>query len=114
MLGWIRVSFMLLLVALVTPVMALAQIFVLKTGIGNERYLPRLWHRFVLFVLGFRLHVRGEMAQNRPLLIAANHISWTDIMVAGAVAEVNFIAKSEVSGWPMIGKLAGLQRTVFV
>lgn len=114
MLGWIRVSLMLLLVAVVTPLMALAQLFILKTGIGNERVLPRQWHRFVLFVLGFRLHVRGAMSDKRPLLIAANHISWTDIMVAGAVAEVNFIAKSEVSGWPMIGTLAHLQRTVFV
>jgi 1-acyl-sn-glycerol-3-phosphate acyltransferase len=114
MLGWVRVSFMLLLVALVTPVMALAQMFILRTGIGNDRFLPRQWHRFVLFVLGFRLHVRGQMSERRPLLIAANHISWTDIMVAGAVAEANFIAKSEVSGWPMIGQLAHLQRTVFV
>ncbi len=114
MLGWIRVSFMLLLVVLVTPTMALAQIFILKTGIGNERFLPRQWHRFVLFVLGFRLHVRGQMSDKRPLLIAANHISWTDIMVVGAVAEVNFIAKSEVSGWPAIGVLSKLQRTVFV
>jgi 1-acyl-sn-glycerol-3-phosphate acyltransferase len=114
MFGWMRVSFMLLLVALVTPPMALAQIFILKTGIGSERFLPRLWHRFVLFVLGFRLHVHGKMSDRRPLLIAANHISWTDIMVAGAIAEVNFIAKSEVSGWPMIGTLARLQRTVFV
>ena len=114
MLGWMRVCFMLFLVVVVTPPMALAQILVLRTGIGNERFLPRLWHRFVLFVLGFRLHVRGKMSDERPLLIAANHISWTDIMVAGAVAEVNFIAKSEVSGWPMIGTLAHLQRTVFV
>lgn len=114
MIGWLRVSFMLLLVALVTPPMALAQLFVLKTGLRNERFLPRQWHRFVLFVLGFRLHVRGRMSDKRPLLIAANHISWTDIMVAGAVAEVNFIAKSEVAGWPMIGTLAHLQRTVFV
>lgn len=114
MLGWMRVSFMLFLVVIVTPPMALAQLFILKTGIGNDRFLPRVWHRFVLFVLGFRLHVRGQMSEKRPLLIAANHISWTDIMVAGAVAEVNFIAKSEVSGWPAIGTLAHLQRTVFV
>ncbi|MBO6717778.1 MAG: 1-acyl-sn-glycerol-3-phosphate acyltransferase [Rhizobiaceae bacterium] len=114
MFGWLRVAFMLLLVAIVTPPMALAQLLILKTGIGNDRYLPRQWHRFVLFVLGFRLHVRGQMSDKRPLLIAANHISWTDIMVAGAVAEVNFVAKSEVSGWPMIGTLAHLQRTVFV
>ncbi len=114
MFGWMRVSFMLLLVAIVTPPMALAQLFIITTGFGNERVLPRQWHRFVLFVLGFRLHVRGKMSSKRPLLVAANHISWTDIMVVGAVAEVNFVAKSEVSGWPAIGILSKLQRTVYV
>src|SRR5690606_12630108 len=36
------------------------------------------------------------------------------IMVVGAAADINFVAKSEVSGWPMIGTLAHLQRTIFV
>ena len=51
---------------------------------------------------------------DRPLLIASNHISWTDIMVIGSLADVSFIARSDVAGWPFIGAISRLQRTVFV
>jgi 1-acyl-sn-glycerol-3-phosphate acyltransferase len=50
----------------------------------------------------------------KPLLIAANHVSWTDIGVLGSLADVSFIAKSEMEGWPLMGWLSTLQRTVFV
>jgi 1-acyl-sn-glycerol-3-phosphate acyltransferase len=114
MLGWIRVAAMLALFALATPFFALAQLFVLRTRIGNQRVLPRLWHRFIVWMLGFRVRVTGAMTAERPLMLAGNHVSWTDIMVVGAVADVNFIAKSEVRRWPVIGPLAALQRTVFI
>jgi 1-acyl-sn-glycerol-3-phosphate acyltransferase len=54
------------------------------------------------------------MSTGRPLLIASNHISWTDIMVVGSLADVTFIARSDLAGWPLIGKLSRLQRTIFV
>jgi len=114
MFGWIRVAATLTLVLAVTVPLALAQIVVMRTGLGSDRVLPRLWHRFILRILDFRLTVHGRMATERPLMLASNHISWTDIMVAGAAADINFVAKSEVSGWPMIGTLAHLQRTIFV
>ena len=41
-------------------------------------------------------------------------MSWKDILVLGSVADVVFIAKSEVRGWPVLGWLARLQRSVFV
>jgi 1-acyl-sn-glycerol-3-phosphate acyltransferase len=114
MIGWLRASAVLLLVALVTPPLGLLQLLAVRTGWFDDRVVPNLWHRLILKMLGLRLHVTGEMSRRRPLLLAANHISWTDIMVVGAAAKVNFIAKSEVSGWPGIGILAHLQRTVFV
>src|SRR5690606_26442538 len=114
MFGWIRVVATLTLVLVVTLPLALAQIFVMRTGWGSDRALPRLWHRFILRILDFRLTIHGRMASERPLMLASNHISWTDIMVVGAAADINFVAKSEVSGWPMIGTLAHLQRTIFV
>lgn len=114
MIGWLRVAGALLVVAVVTPPMALVQLVAVRTGLFDDRLLPNLWHRFILNILGFRLHVHGAMSDRRPLLLAANHVSWTDIMVVGAAAKVNFVAKSEVSGWPGVSILAYLQRTVFV
>ena len=56
----------------------------------------------------------GTLAAMRPLLIASNHVSWTDISVLGSMVDASFVAKSEVAGWPVIGWLSSLQRCVYV
>lgn len=114
MIGWLRLVLGLAIVAIATPPMALWQIMALRTGWVDEGTAPRLWHHLVTRVLGIRIHVHGQMATQRPLLIASNHISWTDIMVLGSLADLHFIAKLEVGSWPLLGRLAKLQRTVFV
>lgn len=114
MIGSIRIGLALLLVAIATLLMMPFQLLALKTGLFSPGMIPRIWHRMALKALGLRVHVRGKIARRRPLLIASNHISWTDIMVLGSLAEVAFIAKSDVSGWPVFGTLARLQRSVFV
>jgi 1-acyl-sn-glycerol-3-phosphate acyltransferase len=58
--------------------------------------------------------MHGEMATGRPLLLAANHTSWTDIVILGSLREMVFIAKAQVASWPLFGMLAKLQRTVFI
>lgn len=114
MLGRVRLVFALAVFALATPVLMLWQAIAIGTGLLDQRHAPRLWHRMVTRLLGLRIHVHGELSRQRPLLIAANHVSWTDIMVLGATADVHFIAKAEVAGWPLFGWLAKLQRTVFI
>lgn len=114
MIGRLRIALGLSAAAVTTFPLAAAQLIVMRTGIVDEARLPKLWHKLVIKLLGFRLHVTGEPAAGRPLLIAANHISWTDIMVIGAVADVHFVAKSEMGGWPIIGKLSRLQRTIYI
>ncbi|MCT7374331.1 lysophospholipid acyltransferase family protein [Chelativorans salis] len=110
----IRLAGALLLVAAGTVPLALAQALALRTGWWSDGMAPQLWHRLILKVLGIRVHIKGAVAAERPLLIAANHISWTDIMVLGSIGGMNFIAKSDVRSWPVMGPLARLQRTVFV
>jgi len=96
--------------------LALLPVQLIALGIGHSvmRQLPRWWHRVMCRVIGLNVRVSGSLSQNRPLLLVANHISWKDILVLGAVADVVFIAKSEVRGWPVLGWLARLQRSVFV
>lgn len=109
-----RVALALAAVATATPPLMLYQALALRTGLLDARRAPRAWHRLVTRLLGLRIHVHGRLATSRPLLIAANHISWTDIMVIGSLADVHFIAKSEVATWPVMGTFARLQRSVFV
>jgi 1-acyl-sn-glycerol-3-phosphate acyltransferase len=78
------------------------------------RSLPVFYHRWCCRILGFRIRVIGMPTSERPVLYAANHISYTDITVLGSVIPGSFIAKSEVARWPFFGWLAKLQRSVFV
>ncbi|MBN9021532.1 MAG: 1-acyl-sn-glycerol-3-phosphate acyltransferase [Rhizobiales bacterium] len=72
------------------------------------------WQRLAWRLIGMRVRVIGEPAPP-PVLIAANHTSWLDITVLGGIVKpVSFIAKSEVAGWPVLGLLAKLQRTIFI
>jgi 1-acyl-sn-glycerol-3-phosphate acyltransferase len=76
--------------------------------------MPRLTHRFVVWLLGLRVRTHGTMAATPPVLFVANHSSYLDITVLGSVIPAAFVAKQEVARWPLFGLLAKLQRTVFV
>ncbi len=112
----IRVRTMLALAfaALATAFLSPLQWLGLKTGLYSGNRILRAWHRSMALALGLRIRVVGNPAESRPLLIAANHVSWTDITVLGSIADVSFIAKSEMAGWPLIGWLATLQGTIFI
>lgn len=91
------------------------QWLVLKFGFrAAYRWMPVLFHRYVLMVLRVRVERIGTADRSRPLLIVSNHLSWLDILVISALAPVSFIAKSEVGEWPGFGTLARLQRSIFV
>src|SRR5690606_9617664 len=114
MIGWGRTAAGLVTAVGATVPLATAQALALRLNAPDKATLPRLWHRSCLQALGIRVRVTGRMETSRPLLLAANHVSWTDIHVLGSLGNVTFIAKSEVGRWPVIGWLSRLQRTVFI
>jgi 1-acyl-sn-glycerol-3-phosphate acyltransferase len=79
-----------------------------------RRRIPTFYHSLVCRILGVRIKTLGRQANEKPLLIVANHTSWLDISVITAIAPVVFVAKREVATWPVFGLLAKLQRSVFV
>lgn len=86
----------------------------LRLRLKAARRIPNLYHRYLCWLLGIRVTVKGEPLRSGASLIAANHTSWLDIPVLSSVAPASFVAKSEVAGWPFFGTLAKLQQTVFV
>ncbi len=110
----LRTALALSYVAMGTLVLVPLQLISMKTGLWRETVILKIWHRVILRALGIRVHVTGARAAQRPLLVVANHISWTDIPVLGAVADVRFIAKADMQGWPLVGFLSRLQRTVYI
>lgn len=114
MIGRIRLVLALCCVAVSTAALVPLQLISMKTRLWSEWRLIRLWHGINVRALGFRIHQKGALSEKRPLVVAANHVSWTDIPVIGSRCEVSFIAKSDMAGWPVVGFLARLQRTIFV
>ncbi|WP_165215873.1 lysophospholipid acyltransferase family protein [Affinirhizobium pseudoryzae] len=114
MITWFRIGLILAILTVVTLVLLPFQLLALRFDWPLRRRLPRWWHRTACYLLGIRIRVHGKLESRRPLMLAANHASWKDILVLGAIADVAFIAKAEVAGWPIFGLLAKWQKSVFV
>ena len=106
----------LFLLALAFCVLAGPQALSLALGRGRlAARIPVLFHRLFLRLFGVRVTQSGSPpAAGEAGLVLANHVSWLDIVALGSLRPLSFIAKSEIAGWPVIGVLAKLQRTVFV
>jgi 1-acyl-sn-glycerol-3-phosphate acyltransferase len=87
---------------------------IVKLNLPFWPVVPRMFHRLGCIFLGLRVTVIGHPATGRPTLLVSNHVSWTDIVAVGSVADVTFVAKREVGDWPFVSLMARLQRTIFV
>jgi 1-acyl-sn-glycerol-3-phosphate acyltransferase len=73
------------------------------------------WADDVLSKLNFKVKVIGEVCEQKPLLLAGNHISYMDIVLLfKTVRSLSFVAKNELSYWPIFGNGAKKLDTIFV
>ena len=96
--------------------MPVQAILLMLPGRGKITFARRYWAVFTR-ILGVRVRRAGEMARprdGRAVVYVSNHSSWVDIAVAGGQLEGCFVAKEDVSSWPIIRTIARLGRTVFV
>ena len=77
-------------------------------------FLPLIFHKFLLKILGIRLSIKGRPSERKPLILIGNHCSYLDIIILGSVLPVCFVAKSEIKGWFLFGTLASLQNSIFI
>lgn len=106
----LRLFAYLTLTVVLLPVQALA----LLSGTRASKVTPLFYHRLCARIFGFRIQVHGQPSAASPTLYVSNHVSYMDIMVLGSLLDASFIAKSEVSKWPLFGQLAKLNKTIFV
>ncbi len=72
-----------------------------------------VWARGMLAIIGIEVRVKGHPAQG-PVLMAANHISWLDILVMHAACHCRFVAKSEIKHWPLLGAMTAGGGSLFI
>ncbi len=71
------------------------------------------WSRDMLSIMGITVRLQGKPSDG-PVLMAANHISWLDILVMHAARHCRFIAKSEIRDWPLLGVLTAGGGSLFI
>jgi 1-acyl-sn-glycerol-3-phosphate acyltransferase len=106
----------LILCALAFLVVVGPHLLSLRFGRGRiASWTPVLFHRVFVGLFGLRVSQSGTPPEaGEPALVLSNHVSWLDIIVLGSLRPLSFVAKSEIAGWPVVGTLARLQRTVFI
>jgi 1-acyl-sn-glycerol-3-phosphate acyltransferase len=69
--------------------------------------------RIVLGSLGIRYRVEGTPPTGSTL-VAANHLSYLDIVIVSAAMPAAFVAKQEIGNWPFFGPLSKMGGAIFV
>ncbi len=104
-------------VLLMTPPAGLVQLVLLLLPGRAKVHFARAYWAAVARLIGLHIRVSGTpigRIGGRPILFVGNHSSWLDIPAAGATLRACFVSKDDVAGWPIVGTVARLGRTVFV
>ncbi len=112
----LRLPFLLVHLALALPLTLICiNPLTRRWRIGGERVdhrVIRAWSGVLLRIFGFRLRRIGTPVRGAAMFVA-NHVSWIDIELMHSQKVVGFVAKSEISRWPLIGWLASRAGTIY-
>lgn len=81
-----------------------------------QRSMMQRWSAGLLSILAVRLRCYGKSPtlEIPRALLAANHVSWLDVCVLMAACPTRFVAKAEISRWPVLGMLCRNVGTLFI
>ncbi|MBS0300347.1 MAG: 1-acyl-sn-glycerol-3-phosphate acyltransferase [Proteobacteria bacterium] len=81
-----------------------------------QRNMMQRWADGLLSILAIRLCCNGTLPSLEAprVLIAANHVSWLDVCILMAACPTRFVAKTEISRWPVLGFLSRNAGTLFI
>jgi lyso-ornithine lipid O-acyltransferase len=98
------------------PCMVIQSVCLLIPGQARVVHARFYW-AIVCRLLGVAVRLIGTPAYHktsRAVVFVSNHSSWLDIPVLGGHLNACFVSKDEVGGWPFVGTIARLGRTVFI
>ncbi len=112
----LRVPLLLLHIVFGLPLtLALINRFTARWTLDGERVdhrAIRWWSGLLMRIFGFRVRRYGQSLRGAHLLVA-NHVSWIDIELVHSQRAVGFVAKAEISRWPLVGWLAKRGGTIY-
>lgn len=72
----------------------------------------RRWSALLLRIFGMRVRSVGSPCAGATMFVA-NHVGWVDISLLHSRRMMGFVAKDEISRWPVIGWLGVRAETIF-
>ena len=75
--------------------------------------INKLWYQWVGKIINLKVTANGNLTKGRTVFVS-NHVSWLDIIVIGQFCPGFFIAKNDISSWPVISILAKQAGTIFI
>lgn len=101
------------IVHIVSGLWVVVRVFPKLSAVQKEERI-QAWAHTLLARLAIKLVVIGVPPAQGPLLLAANHISWLDIVVMHSARYCRFVSKADVQRWPVIGTMATGAGTLFI
>lgn len=78
-----------------------------------RHFFFRFWSLALCRLFAVRITVVGD-PPSAPCLLVTNHLSYVDVLVLASLLPARFVAKSELSGWPVIGAMCRTVDTLFI
>jgi len=104
-----RMAFYLLLATLAIPLLFSR----FGNLIGQQRKIISFIYKRFYRVANIEVKITGSPI-TEPALWVCNHVSWMDVLILAGDNTLDFLAKSEVADWPLVGKLVQKAGTLFV
>ena len=112
----IRILLIGLWTAALLSILAVGSLFRLRSetrlAVWRGRIVTR-WARGIARVMRMRIRVMGTPPRGAFVLVA-NHLSYLDVIVLQTEVQATFVAKAEVSTWPVLGWLTQTVGTLFI
>jgi 1-acyl-sn-glycerol-3-phosphate acyltransferase len=67
----------------------------------------------VATIIGMEIRIKGDPPKG-PSLLVSNHLGYLDIVVLLVNTDAFFVAKAEISKWPMAGAVCRAWNTIFI
>lgn len=93
-----------------TFLLFLAHVFIRS----KKAWVLKKYHGGVCKIFQITIKTHGKISDKPKTIYVANHASYLDIPILGSTLEGQFVAKSDVAKWPVIGHLARLQNTIYI
>ena len=77
-----------------------------------DHRMIRWWSGTMMGIFGFRVRRYGTPLPGATLFVA-NHVSWIDIVLVHSQRMMGFVAKAEISRWPLVGWVASRGGTIY-